>query len=46
MTSSNVAQQNQGPRQKFTQFDKPKNFKVHHTKVNENKCNSVEVLII
>ncbi|XP_073817385.1 uncharacterized protein [Musca autumnalis] len=38
ITGPSTAQSNQNSRAKFTQFDKSKQFKVHHTKVNEDKC--------
>lgn len=38
MINSGGASSSQAPKQKFNNFDKSKNYKVHHTKVNEIKC--------
>ncbi|XP_061395347.1 uncharacterized protein LOC133330966, partial [Musca vetustissima] len=38
ITSANGAQPSQVSRPKVSQFDKSKQFKVHHTKVSETKC--------
>ncbi|XP_073820653.1 uncharacterized protein [Musca autumnalis] len=38
MTSANCGQPSQGSRPKSNQFDRSKQFKVHHTKVSDPKC--------